>query len=319
MGHTPIEKWIAGVSPADRTADVAERVLRGRFQAVLHYLPLAAERIGEDVEHVHQLRVWARRAAAALCLFKGELPPRRRAWLLKQLRTVRRAADQARDCDVLLARPHAPGDEWVANLRAERATAQKEIVKVHKRLSRGDRLSGRVDRLLSRVKARRRGKRASRDSRFGPWAYARLHSEAERYFAAIPTLLWDDDALHPLRIRGKRLRYEMEVLAGAFPESFRTVLYPTLERLQDRLGEINDRATAAARLRAKLDEETLTDEMARLRRMADAEEAQLRLSRKDFWEKSGPALLRDIWVGFEALFVKPSRPVKRRHDREPSP
>ncbi|QEL16798.1 CHAD domain-containing protein [Limnoglobus roseus] len=297
---------------------MAERALRGRFKAVLHYLPLAADRTGEDVEHVHQLRVWARRAAAALRLFKGELPRRRRAWLLKQLRTVRRAADQARDCDVLLGRPHAPGDEWVTNLRAERAAAQRAIVKVHKRLSRGGRLSRRVDQLLSRVKARRRGKRARRDSRFGPWAYARLRSEGERYFAAIPTRPGDDAALHPLRVRGKRLRYEMEVLAGAFPESFRTALYPTLERLQDRLGEINDRATAAARLRAKFDEEQLTEEKAQWRQMEDAEEAQLRLSRKDFWEKSGPSMLREMRAGFEALFAKPPRPGNRRHEREPS-
>ena len=88
---------------------------------------------------------------------------------------------------MLLGRPHAPGDEWVANLRAERAAAQRAIVKVHKRLSRGDRLSRGVDQLLSRVKGRRRGKRVRRGSRFGPWAYARLYSEVERYFAAIPT------------------------------------------------------------------------------------------------------------------------------------
>jgi hypothetical protein len=51
------EKWIRGVSPGDRTSDVARHTLQNRLGAVLHYLPLAAEKAEEDVEHIHQLRV----------------------------------------------------------------------------------------------------------------------------------------------------------------------------------------------------------------------------------------------------------------------
>src|SRR5688572_28787502 len=98
------EKWVEGVSPDDRTCDVAVRSLRGRLRAVLHYLPLAADKAQEDVEHVHQLRVWTRRATAALVLYQELLPRRRFAWMKKQLRRVRQAANEARDCDVLLAR-----------------------------------------------------------------------------------------------------------------------------------------------------------------------------------------------------------------------
>jgi hypothetical protein len=37
-----MDKWIPGVSPDDRTSDVAGRTLRFRLAAVQHYLPLAA-------------------------------------------------------------------------------------------------------------------------------------------------------------------------------------------------------------------------------------------------------------------------------------
>ena len=110
----------------------------------------------------------------------------------------------------------------------------------------------------------------------------------------------------------------MEVLTGAFSESFRTVLYPTLERLQDRLDEINDLATAVARLHRKVDEEKSTGKTARWRRMAAAEETQLRLARKAFWEKYGPSMLREIRAGFEALFGQASRPGSRA-ERDANP
>ena len=64
------EKWIQDVSPSDQTSDVALRTLRDRLDAVLYYLPLAAEGADEDLEHVHQLRVSSRRAAAALRLYE---------------------------------------------------------------------------------------------------------------------------------------------------------------------------------------------------------------------------------------------------------
>jgi hypothetical protein len=67
------ERWVQGVSPADRTIDVAVRTLGGRLDAVLYYLPLAAEKADEDTEYVHQLRVWTRRATAALRLYED--PP----------------------------------------------------------------------------------------------------------------------------------------------------------------------------------------------------------------------------------------------------
>src|SRR5262245_29676581 len=97
------DKWIDGVSPDDRTIDVAVYSLQNRFAAVVHYLTRAAK-TPNDIESVHQLRVWTRRATAALRLYEDFLPRRRSAWMGKQLKRIRRAAGQARDCDVLIQR-----------------------------------------------------------------------------------------------------------------------------------------------------------------------------------------------------------------------
>jgi len=59
--------------------------------------------------------------------------------------------------------------------------------------------------------------------------------------------LSDIDRLHRLRIEAKKVRYAMELLVAGFPKSFRTELYPHLEELQDKLGRINDYATANRR------------------------------------------------------------------------
>lgn len=54
---------------------------------------------------------------------------------------------------------------------------------------------------------------------------------------------------HRTRIRVKRLRYAIDFLAGLFPDRKSRRLLVTLGRLQDRLGQLNDIATAARLLR----------------------------------------------------------------------
>lgn len=74
-------KWIEGIT-ADVTATEAGRhSLAQRLQAVQYYLLLAAWRADEDVEYVHELRVYTRRSMAALRLFSDMLPHRQSKWL----------------------------------------------------------------------------------------------------------------------------------------------------------------------------------------------------------------------------------------------
>jgi CHAD domain-containing protein len=54
--------------------------------------------------------------------------------------------------------------------------------------------------------------------------------------------------LHQVRIAGKRLRYAMEVFAPCFGLAFRQTLYPMVEKMQEILGDANDRYTGAQRI-----------------------------------------------------------------------
>ena len=141
MAIQAAEKWIEAITPDRRTSDVAALTLENRLTRVLHYLPLAAKKADEDIEYVHHLRVWTRRATATLRLYEEWMPPRRFSWMKKQLKRVRRAANDARDCDILIERlrkePDSMGNQrWLKTLSAERQEAQQAIISVYERLAR---------------------------------------------------------------------------------------------------------------------------------------------------------------------------------------
>jgi CHAD domain-containing protein len=297
--------------------------LQNRLGAVLHYLPLAAEKAGEDVEHVHQLRVWARRAAAALRLYEDWMPRRRLCWIKKELKRVRRAANDARDCDVLIQRlgkkqsSHG-AKRWLETVRAERDEAQKAVVAVHDRLRHEHRCARQVDKLLQRVRSRGSERAGAASPRFGDWARERLRPVVEQFFGAVPCDRADEAALHQFRIRGKELRYTMELLAGAFPEPFRTKLYPAVEAMQDRLGEINDLATAKARLQQKIEAASHSSDSASWRPLLRNEQAQLDQARQQFWAWWTPQRLQELRDGFEAVLAGPNRLDIVRDDPPPA-
>jgi CHAD domain-containing protein len=89
----------------------------------------------------------------------------------------------------------------------------------------------------------------TQDVSFRNWAEMRLGQAAENFFSAVPNQVTDLSALHQFRIRGKQLRYTLELLAPAFGPELRKVHYPIVEELQEQLGKVNDCVAADARLR----------------------------------------------------------------------
>ncbi len=248
-------KWIEGVGPDDSPLDAARVSLEARLSAVQHFLPLAARHAEDDIEYVHELRVSTRRAMAALRMFKPMLPRKHRRFLMRELRRTRDAAGTARDLDVMLARraedSSEQGRRFVKRLRKRRRKAQQPIVAQWKRLTKRGRLARHQRKLLSRARLRKR----DRGLRFAEWSAIRIRGPLEDFLAANPTDPTDLARLHRFRIRGKRLRYAMELLAPAFPPAFREELYPRVVELQDQLGEINDHAVELRRIRAWIDDD----------------------------------------------------------------
>jgi CHAD domain-containing protein len=309
MTATRIDKWITDVSPDDRTSEVARQTLAARLGAVQHFLPLAAEKTDEDVEHVHALRVFTRRAAAALKLYAVLLPRRRGRWMREQLKKIRRAANDARDYDVLIQRWAGHGSDprtagVLEDLRRRRARAQRLIVASHERLQGDQRFERKIEQLLRRVRPRA-GWNGPKDPPFGKWARASLRPLVESFFAAAPPPGEDGEALHQFRIRGKDLRYAMELLAGAFPADFRDQLYPVIEALQDWLGEINDHATARARLRQRIKAADEQTEVAHLRALFQEETERFEQSRKEFWAWWTPRRQTSLRAGFDTVLGRP--------------
>lgn len=258
-----MEKWVPA-SPDEPAAAVAGRAVAGRLAAV----GAALKRVRQSPdapEHVHKLRVWCRRADAALGLFAPVLPDRRARRLRARLRRLRRAAGRVRDLDVLAARLTAAGAR-PKKLRAQRARALGTL----------DRRTGRADgRRLKRLAARLLARVRPGDVPFGAFARDRLRLVAAEFFAADPAPHATPADLHAFRNRGKAVRYALELVAAVLPPAVREEAYPVLGGVQDVLGTVNDLATFRDFVQRRADRATDPAVVSELRRQSAALEAEV--------------------------------------------
>jgi CHAD domain-containing protein len=247
----PLSKWIDGLNADGSVGDAARKSLEARLATVAYWLPLAARPVNGDLERVHQLRVATRRAVAALKLYRDSLPGKPRRWLTKRLKKIRHTSGEARDLDVLFARLQKNfGDERSEVLQCladQRASLQPKILAIADRCHADNRLHRETYALLNGIVAVEVAAAAD-NSIFRSWASAKLHHVAERFFAAEPSDNADWSALHQFRIAGKKLRYTIELLSPAFGSELRRDLYPIVQELQEKLGNINDFVVGAALL-----------------------------------------------------------------------
>lgn len=246
-------KWIEGLSPSMPVADAARAVLAARFAVVRNFLPLAAEKPHESSEYVHQLRVGTRRAAAALRVFAGALPNKQLKAAKRTLRAIRRAAGDARDWDVFLgslpdAKPLAtaigkPARDFLMGYAVgERTEAQVRLVAATAEVG---------PLLLSQCQELPAGARAPEDdapTSFGALAAHHLGELLRDFTAGVVANPTEPEALHALRISGKRVRYAIEIFADCFPPALKGEVYPAVEAVQELLGDIQDAVVGAERL-----------------------------------------------------------------------
>lgn len=244
----PQSKWVKGVLRKHPLHKAARRILQSRLAAVSYWLPLAAEKSDEDPEYVHQLRVSARRALAVVRAFSDLIPKSACEDLRARLHQVRRVADEARNLDVLCAEfvccADASCEDTCAQvadaIRQRRRVAQQPIAAIHEELAAGD-FNGQIADVLKGFKKKGKGKAKLV---FGKQAPRYLKPVVKKFFLASEADLADDEVFHEFRLRGKKLRYTMEIVAPAFGPEFRKKLYRQISALLDVMGMVNDRATA---------------------------------------------------------------------------
>lgn len=234
-------------------------------RVIQHYAPLAAAR--EGTEPVHQMRVAVRRLRSALALFRRTVACTEIDAAKAGLRVLAGALGPARDWDVFTegtAQAVAaafPGDAAVARLVAA-ATRRR------------DACYGELRRVLDSPEFRCLGITLATLAAARPWEAAhdgamphgsnappetlqefaaRALSRRLRHLAShgddISKL--PDQTLHLIRLRAKRLRYGVEMLAPLYPRREARRYLRRLASLQDQLGHLND-GTVAAALMAEL-------------------------------------------------------------------
>jgi CHAD domain-containing protein len=191
----------------------------------------------EDPEHLHQLRVGARRLRSALRAFRPILPRKDAKRLRRSLRKVAPALGRARDWDVLAGRLGGNAKKRHAARREAREAIRSEA----------------FAKMLRRARALQAQDSPESLAQFGGAALSRMHRKLMKAARGID---WSDAAQrHAVRIRVKRLRYTAEFFADAFNGSSPYV--SALKELQRILGELNDIAVARRLVAAQRDETAL--------------------------------------------------------------
>ena len=223
------------------TYKVASWILDDRLKAVCQNLPLAAFNSDEDVEHVHRLRISLRRASEAIRIFTPLMERAEVDEIRNRLRRFRQATDEARNLDVMAERFSCSEDvpvQFLEFLHSERQRVQ-ELIRTTYAEAQADKFEESIEPLVSQVESHRNGRGKQK---FGRHAHEYLASAVRNFFEAAESNLTTHESLHALRIRTKKLRYTMEILAaGTIIDS---KLFSRVKLIQKLLGTVNDHATA---------------------------------------------------------------------------
>lgn len=259
----------------------------------------AVDHSAENPEHVHELRVASRRTAAALELFADWLPRRKTEQLLRKLDAIRKSAGPARDCDVFAERisqtPQNEGGKLFAeHLRNQRATAQQSLASFYQECERGDAIERHAVELVGALRPHRRRSKNGNDQ-FSDWAPRELKRTVRKFFSDADPNTKQPEQLHAFRIRSKQFRYCLEFLGPALNVDRFHKAYSALKKLSQRLGDINDHATAIDTLSRWIDAEFDAKSMHTLRQWRKEERRALRCAIAEFaawWTPSRQRQLR---------------------------
>jgi CHAD domain-containing protein len=305
------DKWLAEVDPDDTVQRVGRKAIRVRLAAVVHFLEQAEDK-SNRADAIHQLRIWTRRAAAALRLFKPIVPRAAGKKMKKRLRKIRAAAGQERDCDVLLEslRSHSvsglrsgadePPKSIVQALKKRRRAARRAFSALRRRRLKQGKLQRQCGKLIDDLAWPKRHSRREAPP-FTSWCREQLVPLGEEFFARADGTFARDAQLHELRIAGKRLRYALELSPAALPMRLHQRLYEALSDLQERLGTVCDHLSAVARLKDWRSGARSRQERESLRSQIRREQDQLARRRQQFLRWWSPARRKRMQVDWNAV------------------
>jgi CHAD domain-containing protein len=294
-------KWVVQIRACDSVAKAAGVTLKSRLASVVHFLRLAADHADETPEHVHQLRVYTRRSLAALSMYSEVLAQNEAKWFRKRLRRIRKVAGEARDLDVFSQRYEKETGrdqaKFLRQVRKRRRKAQRPIVKLNTQLILSGRFETHADRLLASIA----WDGQSAEKPLDQWVQSKLAKVCAKFFDAIPLRPDNLKALHRFRVRGKELRYTMELSATLFPPEFRSSLYPLITQLQNRLGDVNDHAIAQQRLITWSKKAKSQRQADHLLRLISREREQLETSIERFTKWWNPEFANHLEASFRTV------------------
>jgi CHAD domain-containing protein len=206
---------------------------------------------GQDIEHVHRMRVASRRLRNTLDLFKDCLPPKKAKKWRDTIRRITHALGNARDTDVQIVlinnlyendldARYKPGyRRLLLRLKQRRVKYQAKIKKVFKKLSKKE--------SLPKMKAyfKAYAEKSQNTYLYTPALYQKafdaVSSRLDVFLDLQAHLETPENAkkLHALRIAGKNLRYTLEIFAPLYQDAL-TPTIDIMKQIQDSLGEIHD-------------------------------------------------------------------------------
>ena len=247
--------------------DFSRTVLRRTLRAVRRLLATAASDWKRDPEHVHRLRVAARKAQVALWLFSELTPSKHDDWFRRQLKSILTAAGQARDLDVLLQdqlrRCGTAQGQLRRRWQANRLVQQQPIAALANKMKNKQRFRRHLRKLIRGLSVPTKKKQQAIDeSSVDPqstgtanWARRRLTDAGKLFFDAIPAHA-DFESLHLLRRRAKRFRYAIELIRPLMQAPALKPLKSALAELQEQLGTLQDHVVAHCQFQLSVAEVT---------------------------------------------------------------
>ena len=207
--------------------------------------------VGDDIEHVHQMRVASRRMRNGLDLFEDCLKKKKAKSWRKEIRKITKTLGNARDLDIqieLLNRCYEQGLEarikpgynrLLLRLKQRRTLAQDKVNQTLVNLQQG----GILDRMEKQLKAMTAG--SEHVYLYTPslyqHAFEAISKNLEEFLSYEGDIHNPDniEELHAMRIAGKHLRYTMEVFGPIYGNALDPHIR-AMKDVQDLLGDIHD-------------------------------------------------------------------------------